>query len=187
MARGLGFLDGVKNFRSRPPAEPAELHGLRHEVRAYPPPECRLGTAEDFAALISGKQRVSDNSFGDYGISGFASHHFFPLEFDGYRYASEIVVAFYTRNRALNLVSLARDQLDDLPALAGHVVGPSLHQCATLFDEIRPAISPRHFATGNVLQDRLRHFVRRVCSFRQPVAKGQTKAMWTSVAARPGA
>lgn len=70
------------------------------------------------------------------------------------------------------LVSMARDQLDHLPAVAGHVVGPSLHQRATLFDEIRPAISPRHFATGNMRQDRLRHLVRRICGFRQPVPKG---------------
>ena len=89
LARGLSFLDGVKNFGSRPPAEPAELHRFRHEVRAYPPPECRLGTAKDFAALISGEQRVSDNSFGDYGISRFASHRFSPLEFDSYRYGSD--------------------------------------------------------------------------------------------------
>lgn len=54
LARGLGFLDGVKNFGARPSAEPAELHRLRHEVQAYPPPECGLGAAEDFAALVSG-------------------------------------------------------------------------------------------------------------------------------------
>jgi hypothetical protein len=85
LARGLCLLDSFKDFGSRPPAEPAELHRLRHEVRAYPPPECRLGTAEYFAALVSGKQRIGDNSFGDYSISDFSGHRFSPLEFDGYR------------------------------------------------------------------------------------------------------
>jgi hypothetical protein len=47
-----------------------------------------------------------------------------------------------TINQLPNLVPLAREQLDHLPTLAGHVVGPSLYENAALFKEVGTHIQP---------------------------------------------